>query len=151
MTADNKRKILEGHRRWREANPDKWRNVCSKGGKGRNRKLRKNNPRFIHRTGKGLSIETKNGRERIHRLVLQQQLRRKLEPNEYVLHRNGNRMDNRPKNLEIFLRSERSNTFWSLNGRWSKRFDQCIRCHSRKYQHHGKGLCKHCYWIETKP
>ncbi len=37
-----------------------------------------------------------------HRLVMEAHLDRKLEPREVVHHKNGDRLDNRPDNLELF-------------------------------------------------
>lgn len=37
-----------------------------------------------------------------HRLVMEQQLGRKLRRDETVHHRNGKRADNRPRNLELW-------------------------------------------------
>jgi hypothetical protein len=40
-----------------------------------------------------------------HRFAMAEQLGRQLEPDEQVHHRNGNRADNRPENLELWARS----------------------------------------------
>lgn len=96
------------------------------------------------------SVKTKNGhRVAEHRLIMARILRRKLQPNEYVRHRNGNRLDNRPENLDLFIDSERSVIF-GLDGRWSRCFEQCISCGSRQSRHKGNGLCLKCYLKSRK-
>jgi hypothetical protein len=39
-----------------------------------------------------------------HRMVMEQMLGRQLHPDESVHHRNGDRQDNRPENLELWSR-----------------------------------------------
>ncbi|MEO6528410.1 MAG: HNH endonuclease, partial [Gemmatimonadaceae bacterium] len=57
------------------------------------------------RDKKGYIRVGKNGSE--HRLVMEEMLGRKLSAGEQVRHRNGNRADNRPENLQLISQSER--------------------------------------------
>jgi len=51
---------------------------------------------------KGHPAGGKQGYVLEHRLVMEEMLGRHLEPHERVHHKNGDRLDNRPENLELW-------------------------------------------------
>jgi hypothetical protein len=81
-----------------------------------------------------------------HRLIMERIVGRPLRPNEDVHHKDEDKKNNDPSNLEILTRREHARLHHGLNGRWSLRFDCCQHCHSTERKHQSKGLCSYCYF-----
>ena len=147
----NRKKCLQWVAQYYKAN----REICRQRGRqyyeaNREKCLRDARDRYHNRRRKKyLRLYGRTIRPAKHRQVMQQILRRKLEPGEHVRHRNGDRSDNRPENLELYSFRETAVMF-GLNGKWAQRFDRCVLCGLRTSKHHSRGMCRRCYLRKLK-
>lgn len=73
----------------------------------------------------------------VHRLQVETAIGRKLSFNEVVHHKNGNKLDNRPENLEIMTRAEHSRLH-SLGKKMSNAVREKLRTSMKNYWTNGK-------------
>ena len=75
-----------------------------------------------------------------HILVAEKHHGRRLRPGEVVHHINGDKLDNRPENLQIMTNSQHIH----LHHPTQRTKQKCRRCGNERYMH-GRGLCHNCY------
>lgn len=89
-----------------------------------------------------------------HRWVMEQKIGRPLRPDEDVHHKDGNKTNNHPDNLELLSHTEHAALHSRQQpklDRWSRNHDRCRACGSTTRSHAGQGLCKRCYMRAYKP
>jgi len=94
-------------------------------------------PDHPHATVRGTVFE--------HRLVMERMIGRYLEPHEIVHHRDGDRGNNAPDNLELMERPAHARLHAALPG-WSREHARCVACGTTEHRHEARGYCVKCYW-----
>ena len=82
-----------------------------------------------------------------------------LADGDVVHHRDGDKQNDRPKNLEVVEFGDHSRmevkARWESgkmkanckDGRWSLKHDRCVECGTVERRHQGHGLCSMCYQL----
>lgn len=102
-------------------------------------------------------IFTLKGYQYEHRVVMAFLLGRELLRNEIVHHKDGNKLNNNPINLDLTTPSNHAKIHYLEKlaltsyrrivpaGKWSTKYDSCVNCGSSQNKYAGKGNCKICY------
>lgn len=96
-------------------------------------------------------VMTPEGRRYEHRVIMSKHLGRPLLRNEHIHHKDGDGLNNSLDNLQLVSPRLHSQIHQCLGQRWSKQFDQCLKCQTREKLHMAQGLCTTCYQQEHPP
>ncbi|MFN2597444.1 MAG: HNH endonuclease [Pyrinomonadaceae bacterium] len=92
------------------------------------------------------SREGESGTTGLHRIIMELLLGRRLKRGEHVHHKDGNRMNNSPDNLEVVDGAAHNRAhIIQRNLKHDPDNFVCSRCTSSKRPHKALGLCENCW------
>lgn len=106
--------------------------------------------------GKYWRVMTMKGNCLEHRVIMERRLGRSLIKSEQVHHRDENKTNNDPDNIELTSQSkhmslhrknsQRSPEFnYRRDGKWSMKHDVCVDCGTTQWPYINKGRCAKCF------
>lgn len=79
-----------------------------------------------------------------HRDVAEAMLGRPLAADEVVHHKDGDKANNDPGNLDVMSRADHARLHAGALGRWAGAWECCVCCGTTERKHHGNGWCERC-------